>query len=180
VAVTGTNALAVSVVSNNTTLAAAAGGLTAFALTMYLENIESVVVLSNGLLAGLVSITAPCANVEKHNALIIGIIGGVILCFSSRLLKSEKVQIDDPLDAFSVHGACGAWGIIALGLFDKDVGLFHGHTNGIGPQLLGLVVIAAWTALMGFLVFGTLNKFGRLRINSETEEKGFDSEFHGG
>lgn len=178
VSVTGSNTLAVAVVSNNTTLAAAAGGLTAFILTMYLEREESVVVLSNGLLAGLVSVTAPCSNVEKHNAIIIGIIGGVILIFSSRTLK--KLKIDDPLDAFSVHGACGAWGVLAVGLFDKDVGLFHGHTHGIWPQILGLIVIVAWTAILSAIIFLTLNHFGRLRIDQEIEEKGFDSEFHGG
>lgn len=176
--VTGSNTLAVAVVSNNTTIAAAAGGLSTFILTMILEDEESVVVLSNGLLAGLVSVTAPCANIEKHNALIIGLIGGFVYTFSSFLMK--KLKIDDPLDAFSVHGACGAWGVLAVGLFDKDLGLFHGHTAGIGPQVIGLIVIAAWTILLSTLLFFTLNHLGKLRIDIETEEEGFDKQFHGG
>lgn len=177
-AVTGDNTLAVSVVSNATTLASAAGALTAFVLTILLDREENVVVLSNGLLAGLVSITAPCANVEKHYALVIGIIGGIIFTVSSRFLK--MVKIDDPLDAFSVHGACGAWGILAVGFFDKDSGLVYGHKTGIWPQIIGLIIIAAWTTIMGLFLFYTLNKYGKLRINSVIEKKGFDKEFHGG
>jgi len=98
----------------NTTLSAAAGGLTVFVLIMLLDKIECVSSLSNGLLAGLVGITAGCDAANSWWSLLIGVISGILFVSSTKLMKYLK--IDDPLDAFSVHGMCGFWGVIASGL----------------------------------------------------------------
>jgi len=98
----------------NTTLSAAAGGLTVFLLIMLLDKIECVSSLSNGLLAGLVGITAGCDPANSWWSLLIGVVSGILFVSSTKLMKYLK--IDDPLDAFSVHGMCGFWGVIASGL----------------------------------------------------------------
>merc|ERR1712193_354149 len=81
--------------------------------------------LCNGILGGLVSITAGCSNVESGSAVLIGIVGGFIYCASSALM--QKLKVDDPVDAFSVHGACGIWGCIAAALFDFGAGMDKHH-----------------------------------------------------
>lgn len=98
----------------NTTLSAAAGGLTVFLLIMLLDKIECVSSLSNGLLAGLVGITAGCDAANSWWSLLIGVVSGILFVSSTKIMKYLK--IDDPLDAFSVHGMCGFWGVIASGL----------------------------------------------------------------
>jgi Amt family ammonium transporter len=98
----------------NTTLSAAAGGLTVFILIMALDHIECVSSLSNGLLAGLVGITAGCDAANSWWSLLIGVVSGCLFVASTKFLKYMKV--DDPLDAFSVHGINGFWGVIASGL----------------------------------------------------------------
>lgn len=111
---TGDNSVAIQVVCMNTTLSAAAGGLTTFLLIMLIDKIECVSSLSNGLLAGLVAITAGCDSSNSFWSLGIGFMAGCIFVGTSKLLKILKV--DDPLDAFAVHGANGLWGCIASGL----------------------------------------------------------------
>merc|ERR1719433_1560587 len=101
----------------NTTIAAATGGLTVFMLRYILLRKYDVGGLCNGILAGLVSITAGCGNVWSGSALAIGLIGGLVYQGTSALLTKFKL-VDDPLDAFAIHGAAGAWGVIAAALFD--------------------------------------------------------------
>lgn len=111
---TGDNTIVIQDVCMNTTIAAATGGLTVFIFTMIVDHVECVSSLSNGVLAGLVSITAGCDASNPFWSMVIGIVGGLIFAGSIRLVK--MLGIDDPLDAFSVHGACGFWGCIASGL----------------------------------------------------------------
>jgi len=111
---TGQNSIIIQTVCMNTTISAAAGGLTVFGLTMFLDHIECISSISNGILAGLVSITAGCDSSNPQWSILIGIVGGFVFTGSVRIVKSLK--IDDPLDAFSVHGICGFWGCIASGL----------------------------------------------------------------
>ena len=99
-----------------TTVAAAAGGVAAFTLSSYSKGAYDVVAYANGILAGLVSITAGCSNVDVWAAFVIGLVGGVTYYFAAKLL--EKLHIDDPIGAFPVHGACGVWGVVATGLLD--------------------------------------------------------------
>merc|ERR1711972_1082705 len=100
----------------NTTISAATGGLTVFSLRLAFVRKYDIGGLCNGVLAGLVSITAGCSNVESGSACVIGLVGGIFYNCASYLLK--RCHIDDPIDAFPVHGACGAWGLMAAALFD--------------------------------------------------------------
>ena len=180
---TGENEQLIGKVGQNTTLAAAAGGLICFIIhairhkgTKDRYNISP---LTNGILAGLVSITAGCNGVEPYGALLIGIIGGFVYYIISNLLI--KFKLDDPLDAFAVHGGSGAWGVIAVSFFDKSKGIFYGHsTDLLGEQLLGVFVISLWTFFGTVIIFGLLNNFNLLRISVEEEEKGIDNVEHGG
>lgn len=112
--------------------------------------------ICNGVLGGLVSVTGPCAVVKPWAAIIIGITGGIFYWCSSSLM--EKFHIDDPLDAFSVHGVCGFWGVLCGGIFayDKEDIAFAGYSDEVvnlsqgyrfGIQLMAAVVIASWTLL---------------------------------
>merc|ERR1719150_3287930 len=127
-----------SKVAVNTTLAAACGGMAVACLEKYFGKIWCVPAILNGVLAGLVSITAPCAVVKPSLAIPIGFIGGAVCWASSKLL--EKLKIDDPLDAFPVHGVCGAWGVIAAGLFaidEADID-FAGYSTVIAAGLFAI------------------------------------------
>lgn len=111
---TGDNSVVIQTVCMNTTISAACGGLTVFIFTMIVDHVECVSSLSNGVLAGLVSITAGCDASNPFWSMLIGVVGGLVFAGSIRGVKA--IGIDDPLDAFSVHGACGFWGCIASGL----------------------------------------------------------------
>jgi len=172
-----------------TTLAAAAGGATVMLLHVVHGNPPDIGPPLNGILGGLVSITAPCAVVEPYIAIVIAMIGGAVYYYSSMLLK--KLRIDDPLDASPVHGFCGAWGTIAVGLFatsyyvdeaygDTCYGAFYGSGCQIGIQLAGVAAIAAWTAALSGALFFGLKMAGILRVPVEEEIQGLDTSHHGG
>jgi len=178
-----------SKVAVNTTLAACSGGIAVACLERYVGGIWCVPAICNGVLAALVSVTAPCAVIKPGVAIPIGFIGGMLCYASSKLL--ERLKIDDPLDAFSVHGACGAWGVISIGIFAYDsddiafagysdavVGLSQGHR--LGLQVLAVVAIAAWTIVNGLVIFGGLSFFKVLRVDLKTEQLGLDWSEHGG
>lgn len=121
---TGANTDAIQVVCLNTTISAAASGLTAFLLKMWVDKVESVAALSNGLLCGLVGITAGCDSANEYWSIGIGVVSGFIYIFFGKWLESTSVDLgfvqmdrtDDPLEAVTVHGACGFWGCVASGL----------------------------------------------------------------
>ena len=169
-----------------TTISAASAGLMSFLLdarySMVVNNIRKVSVvpsLTNGVLAGLVGITAGCGSVEPYAAFIIGIVSGLIWFHTSRLLVRQK--IDDPLDAFAVHGACGAWGVFAVGLFDINDGLFYdGSAQLLGYQIAGILTISLWTGVLSYIVFYILQVKEMLRVSPEEEEQGLDKFEMGG
>jgi Amt family ammonium transporter len=177
------NHIVASKICVNTTMAAIASGIVSFLLKKrvhgYTNPIYDLNALTNGILAGLVSITAPCSNVEVYSSLIIGAIGGIVYVLSSHLLN--KMHVDDPLEAFPVHGACGIWGTFALGLFDESVGVFYGN-NGeqLGHQCIGIVAITAWTSILCFVLFNSLKRCDKLRVDRVVEEMGMDAYYHGG
>eukprot|EP00425_Heterocapsa_triquetra_P001072 CAMPEP_0195053704 /NCGR_PEP_ID=MMETSP0448-20130528/2744_1 /TAXON_ID=66468 /ORGANISM="Heterocapsa triquestra, Strain CCMP 448" /LENGTH=458 /DNA_ID=CAMNT_0040083035 /DNA_START=68 /DNA_END=1441 /DNA_ORIENTATION=+ len=116
-------------VAMNTTLSASMGGITVLILRLCLLKKYDIGGMCNGILAGLVSITAGCGNVESGSALIIGLLGGFVYQGTSSLL--QKLKVDDPIDAFAVHGASGAWGVMAAVFFDWGTGMdyFNGWSG---------------------------------------------------
>merc|ERR1719244_259054 len=167
-------------------MAAGSGGIVVACLERFVGGIWCVPAICNGVLAALVSITAPCAVVKPSIAIIIGLIGGALCWSSSRFL--ERLKIDDPLDALSVHGVCGAWGVISIGIlaYDADDISFAGYDSSIsqghrlGAQVLAVGAIAAWTIVNGLVIFGGLSFFKVLRVDLKTEQLGLDWSEHGG
>ena len=149
-----------------TTLAAAGGGVTVVALGRVTSGIWDVGLVCNGILAGLVSITAGCSTITCGLSLLTGVLGGGVYFGSSKLVV--RALIDDPLDAFAVHGACGFWGVVAVGLFaspdygynaEGAAGLFYGGDLAgvlLGVQLAGLFAQIAWVSVMSLILFFAL------------------------
>eukprot|EP00416_Gambierdiscus_australes_P007025 CAMPEP_0171147264 /NCGR_PEP_ID=MMETSP0766_2-20121228/147980_1 /TAXON_ID=439317 /ORGANISM="Gambierdiscus australes, Strain CAWD 149" /LENGTH=499 /DNA_ID=CAMNT_0011611173 /DNA_START=1 /DNA_END=1501 /DNA_ORIENTATION=- len=169
----------VGLVAVNTTLSPCVSGLLVFFLraTICPPKLLDVGGFCNGILAGLVAITAGCSNVAPWESIIIGLIGGLIYQGASMLL--QKVRIDDVVDAFPVHGACGCWGVIALGLFgDPDQGnsgngAFYGGDQ-LGVQIVAVLLIALWSGILSALIFVPLKFLGLLRLSDDFQDKGAD------
>jgi len=166
----GTAALA----AVNTTLSASTGLITSVLTVYVVEEWLSLRDACGGLLGGLVGITANSSIVKPGWACLIGSISGLVYLLADRLVKAAK--IDDPVSAFAIHGACGAWGLVATGIFfDRDlIGNDVGRGTQVGYQFLGAIIIAAWSMGTGGFLFLVLNKFGGLRVSFEVENKGMD------
>ena len=158
----------------NTNLAAAAGAVFALFTSWFKFGKPEVGMSLNGALAGLVGITAGCANVSPTSAIVIGAAAGVLVVFS--VMFFDKIKIDDPVGAISVHGVCGAWGTLAAGLF--DMGGFSLGT--VGVQLLGIGACFVWTFPAAFLMFKLIDMTVGLRVSPEEELEGLDMVEHGG
>ena len=177
-AANGPNADAIALVAANTNLGAAAGGMTALILAWVIGKKPDLGQTLNGLLAGLVAITAPCAWVTPEAALIIGGVGGVLVVAGSLWL--EKLKIDDPVGAVPVHLLNGAWGTLAVGLFAVDNGLFTtGQAGQLIAQLVGVLSVGAWCAVTGVILFYGMKVTVGLRVSREEEMKGLDYHEHG-
>jgi Amt family ammonium transporter len=129
-------------------------------------------------LAGLVGITAGCNCVSVPSAVLIGLIAGVIVVFSCVFF--DKIRVDDPVGAISVHGVCGAWGTIATGLFAKEVGLFSGG----GPaqlltQLMGVAAAFVWSFSISCAIFLAIKYTIGMRVTEQEEIEGLDIHEHG-
>lgn len=179
----GTN-LSIGFIAANTNLSAAAGAIGAmFTSWLYSKKPDPSMAL-NGALAGLVGITAPCANVSPASSIIIGLIAGVIVVVAV-IFIDRTLHLDDPVGAISVHGVCGAWGTIAAGLFAQESfggvnGLFFGGGfSQLGIQLIGVISVFGWTVGTGLLVFFLLKVTIGLRVNPEEELRGLDIGEHG-
>jgi len=160
-----------------TTLSASAGSITAMYTSM-ISGKPNVGMTLNGALAGLVGITAGCANVNNLGAVLIGLVSGVLVVYSINFL--EKRGLDDAVGAISVHGICGIWGVIAVAIFDTADGLFYGGgTSLFGPQLIGILAIGAWAYGTSFLVFKVIDSTVGLRVTAEEEIAGLDASEHG-
>ena len=170
-----------------TNLAAAAGAISAMFLSWNLFKKADVGMTLNGALAGLVAITAPCAFVSPLSAIIIGLIAGILVVVS--VLFIDKVfHIDDPVGAVSVHGVCGVWGTLSVGLFAQDVfspgttgdGLFFGGGwKLLGVQALGALAVFFWAVVTGFVLFYGIKKIMGLRVSKDEELRGLDIDEHG-
>ncbi|MFO7884338.1 MAG: ammonium transporter [Desulfobacteraceae bacterium] len=157
-----------------TNLSAAAGAVFAM-ITSWLKFGKPDVSMSlNGALAGLVGITAGCANVTPESAVLIGAVSGILIVFS--VVFFDRIKIDDPVGAVSVHGVCGAWGTLAAGLFN-----IGGTSAGmIGVQLLGIGACFIWSFGAAFVMFKLIDLAIGLRVSPEEEMDGLDFAEHGG
>ena len=171
-------------VAMNTTLAAAAAVLAAMFTSWVKYKKPDLALALNGALAGLVAITAPCAAVGDGASILIGIAAGILVVFGIEWLN--RLQIDDCVGAFPVHGLCGIWGTLAVGLFGQAIfgaprdGLFYGGGAGqLGIQCLGIIACLGFTAAALWLVFRTIDAVIGLRVPRDTELKGLDLEEHG-
>jgi len=179
-AISGSNADAVALVTVNTNLAAAAGALVAMVVSwLFVAKKPDLPTALNGGLAGLVAITAPCAYVTPLNAVIIGAIGGVIVVFGTVWL--EKLKIDDPVGAVPVHLFNGAWGTLAIGIFGTEgIGsLITGDPGQFIAQLIGVVAVGVWCLVTGFILFSSIKAINGLRVSAEEEVEGLDILEHG-
>lgn len=132
----------------------------------------------NASLAGLVGITAGCANVDAFGATIIGLVDGILVVIVVEFID-QKLKIDDPVGAVAVHGCNGLWGTVAVGLFDYNNGVFYGGGfHQLGVQVLGVVCIAAYTAVAMTIVFTILKHTIGLRVSAEEEIMGLDIAEH--
>jgi len=181
--------LRISVIAVNTNLAAAAAALSALLVAHWKTKRWDVGMGLNGAVAGLVAITAPCAWVEGWAAIVIGLVAGALMFASVRFL--DAMGIDDPVGAVSVHGTCGLWGLLSLGLFADGTygnysleppyvtGLFYGGYGQLIAQLISMVVVFAWAFGTGYLTFKLMDKAFGIRVSPEEELKGLDVSEHG-
>ena len=185
----GTN-LSIATIAVTTNLAAAAGAISAMIVVWIQFGKPDTSMTLNGALAGLVAITAGCANVSPGSAIIIGLLAGVVVVFSVEFID-KKLKIDDPVGAVSVHGVCGAFGTIMVGLFAEAP---YGQASGVGAvnglffgggvellvsQIIGVAAVMIWTLVTTFILFYVLKKTVGLRVSREEELRGLDIEEHG-
>jgi ammonium transporter, Amt family len=191
----GATDLRIGVIAINTNLAAIMGSATAMLFWYWKFGKPDISMACNGMLAGLVAITAPCAFVGPTSAVIIGILAGLVVCLGV-LFNDNVTKIDDPCGAISVHGFCGVLGAVSLGLFADGTygagwngvgattylgkpgqgvtGLFYGDTTQFLTQLMGAAIMAVWAFGATFIVFKTVNAFKSMRVSKEVEEQGLD------
>ncbi len=166
----------------NTLLAGAAGATSAIYVVLLRAGKADIEMACNGALAGLVGITAGCAYVDPWGAVVIGLISGVIMIFGVDFIKNV-VKADDPVGAVTVHGICGAWGVLAVGIFavghNGVTGLVGGDAGQLVPQIVGLLVAAAWGLGAGFVLFKAIDLSMGLRASEEEELEGLDVPEHG-
>jgi Amt family ammonium transporter len=161
-----------------TTLAAAAGAVLAMVTIWIRAGKPDVAMAANGALAGLVGITAGTADVGTWGALAIGALSGIIVVFAVTFF--DRIRIDDPVGAISVHGVCGAFGTLAVGIFATENSLLAGDGLArLGTQAVGVVAIAAFVAVTSFLLFTAIKVTVGLRASEEEELDGLDVHEHG-
>ena len=178
--------LRISVIATNTMLASASGAFFAMLYMWMFYGKPDISMSANGMLAGLVAITAPCAFVNSVSAVIIGAVAGVLLCVSVFFIE-RVLKIDDPVGAVSVHGVNGAWGLLSLGLFADGTygdgyngvkgmvkGLFYGDASQFAAQFAGIITNFVFVFVIMYVFFTILNKIVPLRVSKEAELEGLD------
>ncbi len=185
----GTN-LSIATIAVTTNLAAAAGAISAMLTVWFQFGKPDTSMTLNGALAGLVAITAPCAVVSPSSAIIIGLMAGILVVLAVEFID-KVLHVDDPVGAISVHGVCGIFGTLSVGLFaqasygeSSGVGAINGFFFGGGlslfwTQLVGVLAVAAWTFGLAMGLFYLIKKTVGLRVSPEEELKGLDIEEHG-
>ncbi len=173
------NRLAISHVFLTTNLAAVAGGVATMFVTWFKYGKPSLSLTLNGILAGLVGITAGCDVVSPCGAVVIGLLCGIVLVYAIEFID-HKLHIDDPVGASSVHGVCGILGTVLTGVLATDGGLLYGGGwHFLGVQCIGIAVIDLWAAVCGVLLFFGIKKAHGLRVEARVEDEGLDIYEHG-
>ncbi len=177
----------VMTVAVNTLLAAVAGGLACTITIWLVAGKPDVAMIGNGVLAGLVAVTAPAGTVDPLPAFLVGAIGGVLVVFT--VFFCDRSRIDDPVGALSVHGVDAAWGVLSIGLFAKYDDAFLGRENAgllygggldqLAMQTVMLLIILAWVGATTALLFATIRATVGLRVSPEEEIEGLDVLEHG-
>jgi Amt family ammonium transporter len=175
-----------AVVATNTMLASATGAFGAFLYVKIRWGKPDPSWLANGMLAGLVAITAPCAFVSSWAACLIGLVAGVLVVVAAVFIDT-KLKIDDPVGASAVHGVNGAWGILSVGLFANGTygqglngvargvtGLFYGDSGQLAASVIGIVVNVAFVGAMSAIAFFIIGKLVGNRVSAEDEINGLD------
>jgi ammonium transporter, Amt family len=179
----------------NTNLAAVAGAATALFVWYLMFKKPDITMACNGMLAGLVAITAPCAFVSPNSSVVIGILAGLLVC-AGVLFNERVLKVDDPCGAISVHGYCGWLGAVCVGIFADGTygagwngvgassylgnagqgvtGILHGDSRQLLCQLFGATICAVWAFGATFIVFGIVNKIKSMRVSAEVELEGLD------
>jgi Amt family ammonium transporter len=178
--------LRIGVIATNTMLASAGGAFSSMVYMWMRYGKPDISMMCNGMLAGLVAITAPCAFVPAPSAVLIGVIAGFLVCISV-LFVDQKLKIDDPVGAFSVHGVNGAWGVISLGLFADGTygdglngvagtvkGLFYGDASQFTAQCIGTLTNIIYVFVVSYVFFKILDMIIGLRVLEEVEMIGLD------
>jgi Amt family ammonium transporter len=178
--------LRIGVIATNTMLASAAGAFSSMLYMWFRYGKPDISMAANGLLAGLVAITAPCAFVNSVSAVIIGVVAGILLCISVFFVE-RTLKIDDPVGAVSVHGVNGAWGLISLGLFADGTygdglngvagtvkGLFYGNVSQFVAEVAGVLTNFIFVFVVMYVFFKVLDMIVPLRVPEEVEREGLD------
>jgi ammonium transporter, Amt family len=168
----------IGTVATNTFLASAAGGISTMIYTQFWYKKVDITMVINGVLAGLVAVTAGCNVVSHNSAIIIGLIAGILVDVAVVLI--DKRHIDDPVGAIAVHGINGTFGTLAVGLFSTTNGLFTtGQTQQLGVQALGVAVIATFSFVTSYTIFTILHKTIGIRVSRIEEQAGIDNAEYG-
>ncbi|MCE5272151.1 ammonium transporter [bacterium] len=174
----GMDANLIAKVAVNTNLAAATGCVVSMLVVWWQFGKPDLSMAINGSLAGLVAVTAPCAWISLSSSVIIGAIAGVVVVYGVQLL--DKIKVDDPVGAIPVHGMCGVWGTIAVGLFHESQGLLTGHgAHLLAVQALGSAAVVGFTLVSMYVVFRVLKATVGLRVSQKEEIRGLDIGEHG-
>lgn len=158
-----------------TTLSAGAGGIVATLLSWFMFGKPDLSMALNGILGGLVSITACCDCMSNPQAMLVGAVGGVLVI--AGVLMLDKLQIDDPVGAWPVHGLCGIWGCLAIGILPN--GYLEAGDTSFATQAIGAISICAWAFVTMLILFTVLKGMGLLRVSPEDEQAGLDVSEHG-
>jgi ammonium transporter, Amt family len=169
---------ALASIAINTMLAGASGGTSALFITMKKFGKADPSMVINGVLSGLVAVTAGCAFVSQWSAIVIGAISGLIVIYATLLV--DHLKVDDPVGAVAVHGFNGVFGTIAVGLFDSTQGLLTtGDFSLLKVQVLGAAVVVVWGLIGGAFMAKVCEKTVGLRASEREEEEGLDMSYHG-
>jgi Amt family ammonium transporter len=178
--------LRIGVIATNTMLASAAGAFSSMLYMWFRYSKPDISMMCNGMLAGLVAITAPCAFVTAPSAVLIGFVAGILVCISVFFVE-RTLKVDDPVGAFSVHGVNGAWGVLSLGLLADGTygdgfngiagtvkGLFYGDASQFFAQCIGTLTNFVYVFVVSYVFFKILDKLIGLRVSEDVELEGLD------